>query len=85
MGFALEWQTIPWGGGPPPFAWDLEQDQESIVDPQSKLQPTVSLTLAGLVKECLFWHCYPPVTPQGGEQCTEVFCNAKNNGSKGEC
>ena len=31
-----------------------EQDQESIVDPQSKLQPNVSLMLAGRVKDVWF-------------------------------
>ena len=63
-----------------------EQDQESIVDPQSKLQPNESLTLAGRVKNPVF-HCYPPETLswEAAKTALFFFAGAKNNGSKGEC
>ena len=60
-----------------------EQDQESIVDPQSKLQPNESLALAGRVKVSRVWHCYPPETRMGG---TAIFYRHKEQMvANGEC
>ena len=62
-----------------------EQDRESIVDPQSKLQPNESLALAGQVKYPVF-HCYPPETPSWRAAKVAavqmVFCTQRGNGMK---